>query len=519
MLGEGRPPMPPVFGGRPVSFVDIQVSSTPRRCRSAAFTAPAISCCMYRLLLVLVCVALPRFSPAQAPGTATLRGHLAALALGDSLQLTYSTRAGVRTQAAAAGPGGAFVLRAPELTAPGYASLFYRQRLVPVYLAPGDALTLQPAAGPLRFTGRGASANNYLARAGAAFEPGPGAPPRPWVPGATPPAQARRRANAVRRARRAFLAAYVAAHPVPAAFGQDAADHIDLQWALSLLEYPTLYRQQAHRPPALPAAYYSFLARLSPRALLPPGRGTPRSAADNTAVMQCLLLYGTRLVPGGRLGPDPAEGRRLCATAAAELRAPAARDLALFLLLSAQARTNLPGAAAAYPAFRAQCADSVLTRVLGQELARQARAQALRPGQLLAFTLPDAQGRAVSLANFKGKVVYLDFWGTWCAPCRAEMPASNALKQQFAGRDVVFLYVSVGDTDAHWQRGLAALQLTGPSSVHVRAPDRAVAETFGVTSYPTYLVIGRDGRLRLPGAPWPSANAAITAVLEQALQQ
>lgn len=478
---------------------------------------------MPRLLLFLACVGLPLLSRAQVSGPATIRGQLRALAAGDSLHLTYRTSHGVQAQATAAGARGEFVLHAPALAGPGYASLFYREQLTPVYLTPGDALTLRQAALPplpLRFTGRGANANNYFAQARYAFEQGPaGATPRPRVTATTTPAQARQQADAFRRARRAFLAAYATAHPVPAAFRQDAAAHIDLQWALGLLEYPTLYQQRAYRPPVLPPTYYSFLTQLPARTLLPPGHGTNRSTDDNTTAAQCLLFYGTRLVPSGRLGTDPAEGRRLCATAAAELRQPAARDLALFMLLSDQARTNLPGAAAAYPAFQAQSADSSLTRALGQLLARRARALEVKPGQELAFTLPDAQGRAVSLADFKGKVVYLDFWGTWCAPCRAEMPASNALKQQFAGRDVVFLYVSVDDTEAHWQRGLTTMQLTGPSSVHVRAPNREVAETFGVRGYPAYLIIGRDGRLRLPVAPRPSANAEITAVLEQALKE
>lgn len=422
----------------------------------------------------------------------------------------------------AAGPHGAFVVHASALAGPGYAYLIYKQQLTSVYLTPGDELTLGQGALPshgLRFSGRGAAANNYLAQAGYAFEQGPaGTTPRPQVMATTGPTQFRQQADGFRRARRAFLATYAKAHPLPTAFHQDATEHIDLQWALSLLEYPTLFQQRAYRPPVLPAAYYSFLSQLPSHTLLPPCRGPNRSSADNTTAMQCLLFYGTRLVPSGRLGTDPAEGQRLCATATAELRQPATRDMALYLLLSQQARTNQAGAAAAYPAFQTQSADSALTRNLGQLLAWRAHAQAVKPGQELAFTLPDEQGHAVSLADFQGKVVYLDFWGTWCKPCRAEMPASNALKQQFAGHDVVFLYVSVNDTEAHWQDSLAALHLTGPSSVHVRAPNQAVAETFGVTGYPTYVVIGRDSRIRLPVAPWPSANADITAVLEQALK-
>jgi peroxiredoxin len=58
------------------------------------------------------------------------------------------------------------------------------------------------------------------------------------------------------------------------------------------------------------------------------------------------------------------------------------------------------------------------------------------------FTLKDINGKSVSLSSFKGKVVLLNFWATWCPPCRAEIPAMNKLNQLLKNKGLVILAVS-----------------------------------------------------------------------------
>lgn len=66
---------------------------------------------------------------------------------------------------------------------------------------------------------------------------------------------------------------------------------------------------------------------------------------------------------------------------------------------------------------------------------------------LLAVTLPDGLGRDVSLAQFKGRVVVVNFWASWCAPCREEMPLFATIQREFAHKGVQFVGIAVDQAD------------------------------------------------------------------------
>jgi thiol-disulfide isomerase/thioredoxin len=71
-----------------------------------------------------------------------------------------------------------------------------------------------------------------------------------------------------------------------------------------------------------------------------------------------------------------------------------------------------------------------------------ASAPAIAPAAIFATTFSDSTGASRSLGRFQGKVVVVNFWATWCAPCRAEMPAFDRLNARWAGRDVRFVGLS-----------------------------------------------------------------------------
>lgn len=266
----------------------------------------------------------------------------------------------------------------------------------------------------------------------------------------------------------------------------------------------------------LPANYFDFISKL-PLKTIAAYTEQDRGIDENTLVARFLNGYGRRLVPSGALSTDPAEAKRLYAQATADFGPTHGRDEAMYLLFSWKLDNNLAGVLAAYLTFRVQNRDSTFGRELRQGLSKHLLIQPGSPAP--AFTLVNNEGKKVSLSDLRGKVVYLDFWGTWCHPCLMEMPASLDLRKKFAGRDVAFVYISVGDKEDKWQQVLAAEHLTGPASVHLRNVGPEVTTAYQVASYPTYWLIGRDGRIRLTQAPRPSSGAKAVAAIESALKE
>jgi thiol-disulfide isomerase/thioredoxin len=73
----------------------------------------------------------------------------------------------------------------------------------------------------------------------------------------------------------------------------------------------------------------------------------------------------------------------------------------------------------------------------------QSRTQALAARQLTALTLPDLDGTAQSLSQWQGKILVVNLWASWCAPCREEMPGFSRLQQRFAAKNVQFVGIGI----------------------------------------------------------------------------
>ena len=99
-------------------------------------------------------------------------------------------------------------------------------------------------------------------------------------------------------------------------------------------------------------------------------------------------------------------------------------------------------------------------------------------------------GRVLSLDQFKGKVVYVDFWASWCAPCRQAMPALEAMYQRYRERGFVVLGVNVDTDRKSAQRMLDQVRPTFPI---VFDPDGKWPEAFGLRDMPTSYLIDTKG--------------------------
>ena len=107
------------------------------------------------------------------------------------------------------------------------------------------------------------------------------------------------------------------------------------------------------------------------------------------------------------------------------------------------------------------------------------------------FELADVDGNIVSLADFKGKVIFLDFWATWCRPCTRLLPAHQKLQKQFKNDNVAFLYISMDKNANKWRNYLANGTFPG---VHLFA-NKNMVEKYNVESLPYSVLINADGKI------------------------
>ena len=99
---------------------------------------------------------------------------------------------------------------------------------------------------------------------------------------------------------------------------------------------------------------------------------------------------------------------------------------------------------------------------------------------------------------YQGKIVYLDIWGTWCAPCKRKLSESHKLKAELEGYDIVYLYLANRSPEKSWKNVIAEYNLTEPNCVHYNLPaeqQRAVEQYVGLTGYPTYRLFDKQGRM------------------------
>ena len=134
--------------------------------------------------------------------------------------------------------------------------------------------------------------------------------------------------------------------------------------------------------------------------------------------------------------------------------------------------------------------------VLAAAWACAAGAQELKPwagGATPALVLQDLEGRSHSLESYRGKVVLINFWATWCEPCREEMPSIDRLRKSLDGRPFVVLAVNLAEPPSRIRGYLQKVPL-GFSVLLDR--DTAVAKAFKARILPATFIVGPDGKIR-----------------------
>lgn len=109
------------------------------------------------------------------------------------------------------------------------------------------------------------------------------------------------------------------------------------------------------------------------------------------------------------------------------------------------------------------------------------------------------------LQKYRGKVVYLDAWATWCGPCIAGMSASEKLREKLKGEDVVFVYICMDSpNEAGWKNIISAKNIEGENYFLNPSQSAILAKTLEINSIPHYTLIDKNGSIVNTTAPSPS---------------
>jgi peroxiredoxin len=111
------------------------------------------------------------------------------------------------------------------------------------------------------------------------------------------------------------------------------------------------------------------------------------------------------------------------------------------------------------------------------------------------FTINDVQSNPVSLSEYKGKYVLVDFWASWCAPCRKENPNIVKLYAEYKGKGLNILGISLDEHTADWEKAIADDKLTWRHASELKNFGSPVVKAYHVESIPSNFVIGPDGTI------------------------
>ncbi|MDZ7900259.1 MAG: TlpA disulfide reductase family protein [Arcicella sp.] len=140
--------------------------------------------------------------------------------------------------------------------------------------------------------------------------------------------------------------------------------------------------------------------------------------------------------------------------------------------------------------------------------------------KISATSLYDVNKKLVDFKEItsKNKITYVDFWANWCAPCRAEMPDSKKLRDEYASKGVNFVYISIDENAADWDKANKKIGLPDNMSFLLPNPsENPLKKQFKINSIPRYMLIDKNGKVIDDDAPRPS-DKGIRGVLDELLK-
>ncbi|NVO10839.1 MAG: TlpA family protein disulfide reductase [Bacteroidales bacterium] len=133
------------------------------------------------------------------------------------------------------------------------------------------------------------------------------------------------------------------------------------------------------------------------------------------------------------------------------------------------------------------------------------------------FKYKDINGKEYALENLKGKLVYIDFWATWCGPCRHELPYLEEVEKAYKGKKITFISMSLDDDMFAWDKMVKDKKMMGLQLHADGAFNSTVAKDYQIKGIPTFVLIDQNGIIISPSASRPSSGADLVNLLDESL--
>ena len=139
----------------------------------------------------------------------------------------------------------------------------------------------------------------------------------------------------------------------------------------------------------------------------------------------------------------------------------------------------------------------------------------MKPGQTAAdLSLPDLNGKLMSLSELKGKVVLIDFWASWCGPCRHNNPHLVKLYNKYHGKGLEIYGVSLDENMNNWKKAVHHDKLAWIQVIDDKGWEAPSASSYGVDMIPSSFLIDRRGVIRSINAEGPELESSVRDLLK-----
>jgi thiol-disulfide isomerase/thioredoxin len=302
---------------------------------------------------------------------------------------------------------------------------------------------------------------------------------------------------------------YISSHPVSSEYKGLA----DEQLLVNLYYYQLLWTCNPKKHIALTPPYVKYLDSVTSAILSPSFSNTAGMPADATDYSYFSHRYKEKFGPG--LTPA-----KMYKTALSEIKDSSHRYKILFLIVKNLNDNSDTTKAHLLDSFCKDCPDQGYVNYLRDQIA----SERLRRTFDMSDDILTISGKRLPIKEvvraYQGKVIYIDIWASWCAPCRSKMPAAATLREKYRPSGVAFLYISVDENLAAWRTASADEKLDSLTT-NYNLPNFANSQfkkQYRIDIIPRYILFDKKGRLVTDHAFRPS-DARLTTSIDKLLNE